>query len=178
MTLAVLKNKVEKFQLILAPKIKLVKTRWEQLLPRERMLLLGLGVFLALSLVYLTIVGLIKYKNSLELDVINLKRFSLYSTQAAQTYKQLSKIEANKVSTPSIDQIKSDVKQVLDTDNPNVSLQDSQISINIPNAPFNKVMALLDQFRRSYGMYPAQINIIRQSQDGYVSLNAMFWMNQ
>lgn len=178
MTLAIVKNKLDKIKPLLAPKIKLIKSKWEQLLPRERLLLVGLSIFVGLALVYVMIGGLVKFRNNLDIEVNNLKRFSLYSTQAAQTYKQLSKVEVNKVNMPNVDQIKSDVKQVLDVDNPNVLLQDSQLSINVPNVPFNKVMMLLDQFRRSYGMYPSQINIIRQSQDGYVSLNAMFWVNQ
>lgn len=176
--IAVLKQQSEKLKQLLAPKIQIAKDRWVQLLPRERFFLMGLGAFLALSIIYMLIGSVVRYKQNLEHEVASLNQFSLYSIQSAQIYKQLSKADVNQLNQPTAEQIKSDIKQVLEIDNPNVLSQDGQISINVSNAPFSKVMTLLDQFRRSYGMYPDQINVIRQSQDGYVSVTAMFWVNQ
>lgn len=175
---AVLKLQIDRLNQLLAPKLIILKARWVELLPRERLLVLLMAGVAALSVLYLMVDGLVKYKQGLQRDIISLNQFSLYSVQSEQIFKQLAKVNVNKVSQPTIDQIKSDVKQVLAIDNPNVSMQDGQLTINVPNAQFNQIMTLLDQFRRSYGLFPDQINIIRQAQAGYVSFNATFWVNQ
>lgn len=174
----ILKQKIEQLIKLLEPKLKLAKERWAQLMPRERLFLVGLGIFIVFSLLFITISGIVKYKESIQRDVNNLEQLTLYSVQVSQTFKQLSKTDVNQVSTPTVEQMKSDIKQVLQIEDPNVISQDGQITVNIPNVQFNLVMNLLDQFRRSYGLFPAQLNIIRQTQGGYVSFNATFWVNQ
>lgn len=174
----IIKQRIEKLIKILEPKLRLAKERWSQLMPRERVLLFVLGIFLVFSLLFLTVSGVVKYKQNIQRDVNSLQQLTLYSLQVSQTFKQLSKADVNQVTAPTIEQMKSDIKQVLQIEDPNVISQDGQITINIPNVQFNLIMTLLDQFRRSYGLFPDKLTIIRQTQGGYVSFNATFWVSQ
>lgn len=176
--LALLKQQSNQLWVRIEPQIKILKDRWTQLLPRERLMLIIMGVFLVVALLFYTVTGLISYKQKLLRDVDGLNQFMLYAEQSKTTFKKLSKIDANKITTPTIDQIKSDIKQILQIDNPDVNLQDGQLVVNIPNAKFSDVMTFLDQLRRSYGLFPEQLNIVRQSKSGYVSFNATFWITQ
>ncbi|MDD3266221.1 MAG: type II secretion system protein GspM [Burkholderiales bacterium] len=160
------------------PQIKQLQKRWEQFLPRERYLLIAMIAALIVSLIYFIISGLISYKNNLDMIVGNLNKTVLYTEQAKYKIKQISKVDANKFNQVTVEQIKSDITQVAQVESPVVLIQDEQLSINIPNGQFSLVMTLLDQLHRSYGIFPDQVNITKQSQSGYVSMNAIFWVTK
>lgn len=160
------------------PQIKQLQKRWEQFLPRERYLLIAMAAALILSLIYFIISGLISYRNNLEVIVGNLNKTVLYTEQAKYKIKKLSKVDVNKFNQVTVEQIKSDITQVVQIESPVVLIQDEQLSINIPNGQFSLIMTLLDQLHRSYGIFPDQVNIIKQSQSGYVSMNAVFWVSK
>jgi type II secretory pathway component PulM len=164
--LANLKQKVE-------PQLKILIAKWNQLQPREQKLVGGLGVCLILTMLFLMVTGLIAYKARVDMAVKNLNSFVIFSKQAA-----LKSVEANTFTSVSSDQIKGDVTQVLQTKDPDILIQDGQMTITVPNAQFSQVMTLLDQMRRSYAIFPSQLNITKQSRAGYVSFNATFWVKQ
>jgi type II secretory pathway component PulM len=160
------------------PKLQLLQSKWEQLQPREQKLVSILAIFLGLFFLFSIISGLITYEHKLRRQIADLNKFTLYSMQAAYRYKALQQVEANSFNPVTATQIKGDVTQIFQVENPDILIQDGQMTINIPNAEFAKVMTLLDQFRRSYDIFPSQVSITRQSRAGFVSFNATFWVKQ
>jgi type II secretory pathway component PulM len=124
------------------------------------------------------VTGLVRLNNNVTSDVDNLSHFTVYSKQAATTYKAVNQVEANSFTQVSSDQIKGDITQVLQIKDPDILIQSGQMTVNVPNAQFSQVMILLDQFRKSYAIFPSQVTITRQSQSGYVAFNATFWVKQ
>ena len=169
---------VDKVKTKLEPQINKLLQRWEQLQPREQKLVGGLGAFLILSMLFLAVSGLISYKAKVSAIVESLNRFTVFSKQAALSYKNVKSVEANTFNAVTTDQIKGDVAQVLQTKEPNILIQDGQMTISVPNAQFVQVMTLLDQLRRSYAIFPSQLTITRQSRSGFVSFSATFWVKQ
>lgn len=172
------KAKLLKLQLLLKPKIELILARWRMLQPRERQLLGGLGILLVFMLLFMMINRLKAYKGDLDVAVQGLNSFVAFSKEAAANYKIIQNVEANSFNAVSTEQIKGDITQVLQVKEPDILIQDGQMTINVPNAQFNQVMTLLDQLRRSYAIFPSQLTITRQSRAGFVSFNATFWVKQ
>lgn len=162
----------------LDPYIKQIQKRWEQFLPRERYLIVVMSIILLLSLIYFIISGIISYKNNLDVTVSNLNKTVLYTEQAKYQIKKISKVDVNKFNPVTSEQIKSDIKQVAQIESPVVLIQDEQLSINLTNTQFSLAMMLLEQLHRSYGIFPDQVNITKQSQAGYVNMNAVFWVSK
>ncbi|MBX9599023.1 MAG: type II secretion system protein M [Burkholderiales bacterium] len=175
---AKLSKQIERLKDLIGPKLELLKIKWLQLQPREQQLVGVMGIFVTALLLFMMISGLINFNRNLSQHVNNLFKFSIYSKQAANTYKSLNKIEANSFNQANLEQVKGDVSQVLQIKDPDILIQDGQMTVNVPNAEFTQVMALMEQFRRSYGIFPSQVHIVRQTRTGFVSFNATFWIKQ
>lgn len=175
---AKLSKQIEKLNDLIGPKLQLLKMKWLQLQPREQQLVGLMGAFIAILVLFTMVTSIISFNRNLSQYVNNLFKFSVYSKQAANTYKSINKIEANSFNQASLEQVKGDVSQVLQIKDPDILIQDGQMTVNVPNAEFTQVMALLEQFRRSYGIFPSQVNIVRQTRTGFVSFNATFWIKQ
>ncbi len=171
-------SKIEKIKQQFEPKIKLAVNKWNQLQVREQQLLMVMTTFLALTIIYLGAVNLISFQNNLKTEVDDLNQLNVYVKQSANNYKQLSKIQSNTFTQVDLEKIKGDVSQVLQIKSPDILIQDGQMTINVPSVEFNQVITLLEQFRRSYDLFPDQINIVRLPKSGYISFNAVFWVKQ
>ena len=161
-----------------APYWVLVVAKWRTLQLREQQLVLGLGVFLLLTLIYMGASGLMAYQRDITKGLANLNSLTLYAKQAATTYNQVTKVDANSFNQVNLEQVKGDVSQVLQIKDPDILIQEGQMTIDVPNAEFSQVMALLDQLRRSYAIFPTQVTLTRQSRVGFVSFNATFVVKQ
>ena len=170
--------KIEQLKRQLQPKFKLIVARWNQLQVREQQLLMLMGAFVGLTAIYLSVVNLVAYQKNLRIQVDNLSQLTVYSKQAANSYKQLTKVQANTFNPVGLEQIKGDVTQVLQIKSPDILIQDGQMTVNVPSVQYSQVVTLLEQFRRSYDLFPDQVNIIRLPKSGYVSFNAVFWVKQ
>lgn len=173
-----LKLQSEHLKKQLMPKLQLLINRWQLLQVREQQLLMLMAAVAVLSIVFYCVTGVIKYNEKITRDVVNLNQFQLFSKQAANSYKVLSKVQANTFNQVNLVQAKADVIQVLQVKDPDILIQDDQMTISVPNVHYNQVVILLEQFRRSYALFPSQVNIIRQSKAGYVSFNAVFEVKQ
>lgn len=178
MIAAALNKYINRLKGFLQPKLQALHAKWLQLQPREQRLLLAMTVLLSIVVIFSAVSGVIAYQQKLVKEVSNLNNFTMYSRQAAIRYKNLNKVEANTFNQVDLEQIKGDVAQIFQVDNPDILIQDGQMTINIPNAQFDQVMVLLDQLRRSYAIFPSQVLIARQSRAGFVSFNATFWVKQ
>lgn len=173
-----LKLQSERLKKQLMPKIQLLINRWQLLQAREQQLLMLMAVVAVLSIVFYGVTGIIKYNDRITREVVNLNQFRIFSKQAANSYKVLNKVQANTFNQVNLVQVKADVVQVLQIKDPDILIQDGQMTVNVPNVQYNQVVTLLEQFRRSYALFPSQVNITRQSKAGYVSFNAIFWVKQ
>ena len=176
--IAVLNKQIQNIKHILEPKLRLAQAKWLQLQPREQRLVSALGVFLLIFILFSIVSGMRALRVNLDRDVDNLHSLTLFSKQIAARYKKTSKIEANTFNQVSLEQIKGDVSQVLHVKAPDILIQDGQMTITVSNTEFTLVMTLLDQFRRSYAIFPSQLTITRQSRSGFVSFSATFWIKQ
>ncbi len=170
-------KQIELLKVKFKPQINNLTNKWNQLQDRERILVGLMVASLVCSLLYISVDSIVKYKASLQREVVSLNEFVLYANQASVEFKNLSKLEAKSSMPPSVAQVESDVIQITSIEHPSVNLQDGQLAINIPEVQFNQVMMLLDQLRRSYGLFPDQLTIARKDKDGIVSLSALFWVN-
>lgn len=173
-----LKLQSEHLKKQLMPKVQLLINRWQLLQAREQQLLMLMAVVAVLSIVFYGVTGVIKYNDRVIREVVNLNQFRVFSKQAANSYKVLNKVQANTFNQVNLVQVKADVVQVLQVKDPDILIQDGQMTVNVPNVQYNQVVTLLEQFRRSYALFPSQVNITRQSKAGYVSFNAIFWVKQ
>lgn len=176
--IAAIKKQAKNLQQMTLPYWEISKKRWLQLQPREKQLLILLSGFLALFLMFVLVGNLIRYKSDLENEVHNLAMVSSYSERMAITYQAVNKIQANSFSQVNLKQVKGDIAQVLQVKDPNILIQDGQMTMSFPLARFEDVVTILEQFRRSYGLFPSQVNLISLPQSGYVSFSATFWVNQ
>lgn len=176
--IASLKPFIANLRLKIEPQFKRVIERWNQLQPREQKMVGGLGICLAITLLFMIITGVVAYKARMDMALKNLNSFVVFSRQAALNYKTIKGVEANSFTSVSTDQIKGDVSQVLQVKDPDILIQDGQMTISVPNAQFSQVVTLIDQLRRSYAIFPSQLTITKQTRAGYVSFNATFWVKQ
>jgi type II secretory pathway component PulM len=169
-------NYIQKLYSRLDPQIILIKNKWRQLRPREKQLVSVMIVFLAVCILFSIGSWLITFNRSLSSEIRNLNKFSLYSKQSANVYKNLNKIEVNSFNNVNSEQIKGDLSQIFNVKNPDINFQDGQLTISLANVEFKQVMIMLEQFRRTYAIFPSQMNIIRQTKSGYVSFSVTFWI--
>lgn len=151
--------------------------RWQKFTDREKQLLIGLlGVFVIIIL-YLVVSSGIGIVNKLNDKYSKLQAVVLSSEYLNNEYNDLNTVSANEFSSVSLSRVEGDVKQALDVNNANVVLQDSVLVIKVDNVMFESVMLLLDQLRKSYGIFPSKLDIT-QSRSGYVNLNVSFAVSQ
>jgi type II secretory pathway component PulM len=156
------------------PYLDLATQKWQSLQPREQHLVAILGGAVLIFAVSSLLTGVIKYKENLQREVNSLAQFTLYAHDSAFTYKAINKIQANSFNQVNLDQAKGDVSQIFQLKNPDILIQDGQMTISLPNVDFNEVMLLLEQFRRSYALFPSQIYLTRGARSGFVALHATF----
>lgn len=142
---------------------------------REKQILLIGGVCLVLTFVYLMISSVVSFGNDLEASYNTIQNYRADADDLVRRYKYISKLTPNEFSTVSVDRVKGDVTQVLDTKNPDVQIIDSTLTIKVSKAKFTNVIELLNQLRKSYGMYPDKLKITRLSDSGFVAFNVSFY---
>jgi type II secretory pathway component PulM len=147
--------------------------RWKTLSLREKRLLGGLAAICSIMVMFSIISGAISWANNLEVRYDKLQEFKLTSEFLKKEYSDLSMVTANEFSAVDLARIQGDIKDGLHVNNANVVLQDNLLVIKADNVLFDSVILLLDQLRKSYGIYPSKLKIT-QSGARYVDLNVTF----
>ena len=173
-------TKSEKYkELIRSLKIKIqpLLDRWVRFTPREKQLVLAIfiagGLFVLVSILG-SATDIIRIAHR---DYIRMQNYNLTAVALNKEYKELSLTSANTFSTVSLTRIQDDVSQVLEIKTPDVSLQEGLLTIKCDNVLFSSVILLLEQFRKSYGIFPNKLTIT-QSRSGYVALKVTFLVSQ
>ena len=169
--LVVLKKQIEIYK-------KDANRYWVALQPREQQLLAGGGVILIILAIYWLISSASNIQDGLNASVLKLSKDSIAAISISKQYKEINSIAANNINQVRNDQVRDDVVSALENKTVDVMLQDGVLTINVGDAEFSKVTILLDQLRKSYGLFPATVNINRLSKSGHVAFNATFVVNQ
>ncbi|MCE2705830.1 MAG: hypothetical protein LW807_01985 [Proteobacteria bacterium] len=170
-------HKYDRFINDLKIRLKPLLMRWLQLSIREKQLVIALlsafGIFILVSIVgsAIDITDRMYNKN------IILQTYQLDSQVLNREFKELSQTTANEFSEVSVARIKGDVTQALSVKEPDVTLQDNMLILKGDNILFESVILLLEQLRKSYGIFPTKLKMT-QSRSGYINFNATFLVNQ
>ena len=170
--------KIELWRQELKVKLKPAIDYFKHLTPREQQILGIGGILLGIMLVFLIVNWAIDFQKNLQKDYEYMQTYWLDSEELIKEYKEIVKLTPNEFSKVKLEQIKGDVALALSVKEPDVTLNENKLNINVPNAPFAGVMILLNQFRKSYGIFPDKLKITRLSNSGYVSFSASFTVEQ
>lgn len=169
---------VQQIQLWLSPRltplINKARAMWLRLSQRDQHILILGSILVGFMFLFLVIGSAIDLQNDLHNNLIKTEQQVAYTKTLTTRLKDLSQITANEFSTPTADKIKGDITQLFDVKNPDVALVDKTLTISIPSARFERVMLFLDQLRKSYGIFPSELQLTRISPSGYVSFHATF----
>lgn len=143
----------------------------------EQKLLLILSLIFALMLLYLIINSLMNLSNYLSTK----NTYYQYTVTQARIlhtqYTAIKQIEPNEFSKVNIEQINKDITQLLELKNVDTVLENGQLSINLNNVEFTKLISFIDHLQKSYKIFPNQSIITRSTQMGYVNCNLIFTIN-
>jgi type II secretory pathway component PulM len=151
---------------------------FKNLTPREQHILSIGGIILGISLIFLVVTAAIDLQRNLQKDYEYMQTYRMDAEELIKEYKEIIKLTPNEFDKVKLEQIKGDVIQALNVKEPDVTLIENKLSITIPDTQFTGVIILLNQFRKSYGIFPNKLKITRLSNSGYVSFNATFNVEQ
>lgn len=171
------KEKLAKLTEKIKQKTQPIVDRWVKFTPQEKQLVSILAMAIGIFIMFSLIGTAIDITNKIHDRYTILEAYTLDTQSAQQEFKDLSKITANEFSTISLSRIQGDVMQALGTKDPDVTLQDNLLIITSDNVLFDKVIPLLDQLRKSYGIFPNKLKMT-QSKSGYVNFSATFLVSQ
>ncbi len=166
-------NYLNKIKIYLNPVI----IYWKNLNERERKLIILAGILLSFIITFFIISGLITWKNNLIIEFTNKQKYLLEADYISKQYKDVIQTSSNEFSTVKTEQIRNDITNLLDNKNVNITLENNSLFINVDSAKFESIMLLLDQFRKTYGIFPDTLKITKISPE-YASLNMSFIIDE
>ena len=151
--------------------------RWLQFTAREKQLIIALLVALGGFVIFSIVGWAFDVSSKLEKQYKTVQAYQTSAQTIKNQYSALSKITANEFSDVSLQRIQGDVTQALSINTPDVTLQDNLLIIKADNVLFESAILLIEQLRKSYGIFPSKLKIT-QSRSGYVNFNATFVVSQ
>jgi type II secretory pathway component PulM len=146
---------------------------YNRLNEREKQIVfLGL-ILLILMFVYLFISGAYSFQTSLEKDYTVIQTYRADAQYLGKIYKDINQFTPNEFSDVSADRLKGDFTSIA-KDPPDVQQIGDNITINVSQAKFSDIMNVLNQSRKTYGIFPSKLRVTRLSEAGYVSFSATF----
>jgi type II secretory pathway component PulM len=167
-----LEKLIEKVTIMAKP----VVTYYRGLNEREKQIVFLGTIFVILMFVYLIISSAYSFQQSLGNDYTVIQTYKADAEYLGKIYKDISKMTPNEFSDVSIDRIKGDFAPIA-KNAPDVQIIGDVLTISISQAKFSDVMNVLNQSRKSYGIFPSKLRITRLSEAGYVSFSASFKVN-
>ncbi len=160
-------------------KIKLqpLINRWTKFTPREKQLLLVISAIFSLFIIFSIIGSCIDLTNRVYNKYATLQSYKISAKMLNKEFNDLNQVSTNTYSEVSVSRIQGDVSQALSIQTPTITIQDNLLTIKADNVLFEPVILLLEQLRKSYGIFPNKLKIT-QSKSGYVTLNATFMVTQ
>lgn len=151
--------------------------RWVKLTVREKQLVGGLLAVFSIFILSSIISSAINLSTQLSNKYVLFQAYKLDAQSIQKEFKELSNITANEFNSVSTERIKGDATQALGVVNSDITLQDNVLIIKADNVLFESVVLLLEQLRKSYGIFPSKLKVT-QSRSGYVNFSATFSVSQ
>lgn len=146
----------------LEPHLMVLKQKWYSLQKRERLIVIAGGIILGLSVIYLTLSGIMAYNRSAILELRSLSKIEPAVIKISNDYKQLKNQDEPKINPVNKKAITDEISTILGEDiKPEIIFQDNRMSVNISSVEFNKAMIFLDALRTNYGVYPDKVTLIK-----------------
>ncbi|MBY0379995.1 MAG: hypothetical protein K2P99_06315 [Burkholderiales bacterium] len=151
--------------------------RWLQFTTREKQLIITLLVAISGFFIFSLISWAFDVSNNLSEQYKTIQAYQISAQSIKNQYSTLSKITANQFSNIGLQRIKGDVTQALSINTPDVTLQDNLLIIKADNVLLQSAILLMEQLRKSYGIFPSKLKII-QSKSGHVNFKATFIVSE
>lgn len=168
--------RVEHWIQLFIKQTKPVVDYYNRLNEREKQILFFGGIFAIIMAFYLIISAALDFERSLQNDYDVIQTYRADAEYLAREYKDINHLTPNEFSDVAIERIKGDLAQVV-SGTPDIQQVDNILTIKVDKVKFSDIMNILNQFRKSYGIFPTKVKITRLSESGYVSLNASFKVN-
>jgi type II secretory pathway component PulM len=168
------KQKIEILGNELKIRLKPLNEYWLKLTNRERLLILTAVVAISITLIMLLISSSMDMLESLRVKAQNNKNNEKIALFLKRQYQKLNELPNISFVNLSIEKIKKDATQILDTPQADITLDDNTLRVNINSAKFSSSLLFLDQLRKSYGLFPLTLSITRLPEGGLVSVSATF----
>lgn len=165
---------IKNIKIQIIERLKPVKDYWLTLSPREQRLIMGGGIILAAAIAIIGINYAIELRSDLQKQYLRNAQYHFDAEVMAKEYRDLVKTTSNDFSSVNSERIKGDVNNALGNVPFDVILSDNTLTINVAEAPFENALLLLDQLRRSYGLFPIKLKMTRLSKSGFVAFSASF----
>lgn len=166
-------HRIEKLIGQIALKTKPLVDYYNRLNEREKQIVMFGGIFAVIIVFYLIISAGYDFESSLQKDYTLIQTYQADAEYLIKDYRDIVQLTPNEFNSVDVDRIKKDLAQITDED-PDVGQSAGILTVKVSQAKFSDLMNILNQFRKSYGIFPLKLKITRLSQSGYVSFSASF----
>ncbi|MCC2645329.1 MAG: hypothetical protein K0R94_1107 [Burkholderiales bacterium] len=168
--------KIKLLATIIAARLKPVNEYYKRLNERDKQIVFFGGILAILMFFFLVINAAYTFQKSLEKEYTIIQTYKADVEFLSKVYKDISTLTPNEFSPVEINSIKNDLAAI-SSETPDVQLVDNTLTINIAQAKFSDILNLLQQFRKSYGLFVFKARVTRLPESGYVSFSASFKVN-
>jgi|GEM_PF-6297920 len=165
--------KVAKIIEQLKVRVKPVVEYYHRLNEREKQIVFFGGILVILVFFYFLISAAYAFQSGLQKEYMVVQTYQADVQYLSKLYKDINNLTPNEFSPVSVDTIKGDLESITEN-KPEVEQIGNTLTINISQVKFSDIMDVLNQFRKSYGIFPDNVRITRLSEAGYVSFSASF----
>jgi type II secretory pathway component PulM len=158
----------------ISARAKPVVDYYQHLNEREKQIVFFGGIIAILMIFYLIISGAYSFQSRLEKEYMVIQTFRADVEYLSKLYKDINNLTPNEFSPVTADTIKGDLTAISPDTPPNVEQIGDTIAITISQAKFSDVMNALNQLRKSYGIFPEKVKMVRLSESGYISCRILF----
>lgn len=157
-------------------RLKPVIEYYKRLNEREKQIVFFAGILAILMFFYLIISAAYSFQKGLEKEYAVIQTYKADVDFLSRVYKDINILTPNEFSQADVNTLKNDLTAI-STNPPDIQQIEDVITVNISQAKFSDILNLLQQFRKSYGLFPSKVRVTRLSESGYVSFSASFKVN-
>jgi type II secretory pathway component PulM len=168
-------NKSNSFQVLKASYLRLqelylplqqrITQYWQGLKITERRLLAILAIFMLVVILWSFFTAMSTYQQQLQYQIHKLRIFQQLLPQYQYKASTLKQTNSQALTAESL---KNTISTVLKIPEPDVSIQNSIVSLNLEDTNFQQLMGLLEILRINYSLFPQQFTMYR-TKAGYVT---------
>lgn len=165
--------KVAKIIEQLKVRVKPIVEYYHRLNEREKQIVFFGSILVILVFFYFLISAAYAFQSGLQKEYMVVQTYKADVQYLSKLYKDINSLTPNEFSPVTVESIKGDLESISEN-KPDIELIGTNLTINISQVKFSDIMDALNQFRKSYGIFPDKVRITRLSESGYVSFSASF----